>query len=288
MEGNSSPDILNNPDPSPSFPVEDIESLATRVQQSLQETPANVPEYMESNPFWDSVSILNQPGIRYGDVRIVPHATDAHGTRRAFERKMYDVSGQEIGVWNKRGFVTPDNHLASFSENVSSDAKTSDEVEIVFNKDGKVYAVKKTHSENYSPVDVSEIRYSYDQNGKVDGTKQTENRRGVKVSEVSKGYDPDDTLTSTSECVYGPNGEEQEVTKRYYLKGRLVSGRKSIRDPRTGEIRTEPIIPPDRQAPSSVSSSVGSTSSEIPRPPLPKQPTAQISGIRAILKRFIK
>lgn len=160
-----------------------MDELCLGVTESLKQLPPNVPGDKQSNEFWDTVSILQQPDVTYGDVKIYPSQPDVSGVRRSFERIIFDQSGKEVGRWKKRGFVTPDGRLASFSESVevAGGGRETEKVAVHFDEEGNVYQISQKGPEtqgsqeiNYRYVDgeVSDMEYvKRDETGQKTGSK---------------------------------------------------------------------------------------------------------------------
>ncbi len=149
--------------------VGDVSSLGTTIRQLLTESPPDIPESGGSTEFWSTVGILRQPNVTYGDMRIVPVAADATAIRQAFEWKMHDEKGNEIGCWTKRGFfVGQQKRLAILSENVSlPNSKEELTVQVGFNRENQISYVDLETTKNYEPTAHTQVRYAYDSAGNV-------------------------------------------------------------------------------------------------------------------------
>ncbi len=144
--------------------------IAKGVEESLRTLPPNIPDYGESNEFWDTVSILKQPDVNYGEVRVVPNATDEYGTRRSFVRPILDQNGKQIGEWEKYGFISnkgSEPRLTYFSETVSPAAGQSEMVRVGIDENGRMTYVRKIDIKDYKTISEQELSYRYNQAGEV-------------------------------------------------------------------------------------------------------------------------
>lgn len=153
----------------------ELEILGDRVLSLVKQSPPDIPEYGGSGPFWEKVDILEDHNVKYGDVKKLPPANDQHGTRITFRRKVFNESGEEIGEWEKHGFINKEHFqqptLTMFEEKFTTPDHREEVVRVSLNKDGNVQGVQKINRENFVTIKDEGIRYSYDQNGEIETKK---------------------------------------------------------------------------------------------------------------------
>lgn len=192
-----------------------VEDLAVKAQKLMEATPPKVPEFRQSNEFWDSVALLRRPDVQYGDTETFSGDSDSRGNRIRFRRAMRDSNGKEIGSWWKRGFVDPERRLINFSEEIETpDFKKMDKVTVRLDDEGRIKSIEKVDYEDGRVIGSSGIEYSRDRDGDVDRISYSEvDSRGNRIANSSKGksvrYENPNKTIEDSAASIPPTASEQ-------------------------------------------------------------------------------
>lgn len=166
-------EVLNHSDKSR------IEQLAQKVFQSLEKVPITPKTDKGDDVFWGSVGILDEPDATYGDVSVLPRATNEWGSTTGSRRDIL-MQEKKVGDWKKEGYFKPNSDTAVwfreevkypvYEEGERKIAKgiNAEAIKVFIDSQRRVSSIRREVTENaYSPTAIQELRYEYTQDGRL-------------------------------------------------------------------------------------------------------------------------
>lgn len=167
-----------NPDEKINPVKNNIEEIGERVLKSLKESPPTkkLSGYRETDPFWSTPAILVQTDVTYGETHVYPDATNEGGSTSNCRRKILNLSGVEIGEWEKIGHYRPNSDRTIWlrEKTQRTDEKQTEAITVYLDETTQaINSIERTVS-NFNPeqrdftqIQSEELKYTYDDEGKI-------------------------------------------------------------------------------------------------------------------------